>query len=119
MFYCAVANVMNIEKLPDTYLHVPAFNSKYIGDEFLNSFSLIHFNCRSLSCNFDNLNVYLKSITHSFKIIGLTETWLKKSSPTDLYQRDGYQFITDVMRICILWYCMMTIWCDFFAVHIL
>ena len=53
MYYCAMASVINEQELPDTYLDVPAFNSKYIGDEFSNAFSLIHFNCRSLSRNFD------------------------------------------------------------------
>ena len=36
--------------------------------------------------------MYLSSINHNFKIIGLTETWLNNMSPINMYHLDGYQF---------------------------
>ena len=83
---------IDISDLPNTYLDVPSFNTKY-GKEYDNSFSLIHFNCRRLHRNFDNLALLLNEIKHKFKIIGLTETWLHSSSFIDAFQFDGYNFL--------------------------
>ena len=79
--------------LPDTYLDACSFNTKFPEDDYCNSFSLAHFNCRSLPRNYDNLNMYLTSLVHKFKIIGVTETWLNASSPLDSYCLDGYKFL--------------------------
>ena len=83
-----VVHTIGDHALPDTYLDVPSFNLKY-KEEYANSFSLVHLNCRSLPSNFDNLNMFLSSINHKFKIIGLTETWLHESSPTNMYSLNG------------------------------
>ena len=85
-------NGISSNDLPNTYLDVSAFNSKFKKNEHSNAFSLIHFNCRSLPHNFDNLNMYLTSLDHKFKIIGVTETWLNASSHTDMYCLDEYKF---------------------------
>ena len=42
--------------------------------------SMIHFNCRRLKKNFDNMNCF----DSKSDIIGLTETWLKESECTFL-----------------------------------
>ena len=83
---------MNTNLMHNTYFDVPSFNLEFTEDEHSNSFSLVHFNSRSLSHNFDNINMYLSSISHTFKIIGLTETWLNSSSPTNMYSMNGYKF---------------------------
>ena len=85
-------NGISSNDLPNTYLDVSAFNSKFKKNEHSNAFSLIHFNCRSLPQNFDNLNMYLTSLDHKFKIICVTETWLNASSHTDMYCLDEYKF---------------------------
>ena len=84
---------MNSFNLPDTYLDIPSFNGKYKKEECSNSFSLVHFNCRSLPCNFDYLNMYLSSLDHNFKVIGLTETWLNSLSPLNLYPLSDYNLM--------------------------
>ena len=54
--------------------------------------TIIHFNIRSLSKNFDNLRDTIQSLPE-FSVIALSETWLKSSSP-DVFQLPGYQLIT-------------------------
>ena len=54
----------------------------FINDEFSckisssNGLSDIHFNCRSIKANFNNLQGYLLSWVKKFDIIVFTETWL-------------------------------------------
>ena len=86
-----IVEILNL--MHNTYFDVPSFNLEFTEDEHSNSFSLVHFNSRSLSHNFDNINMYLSSISHTFKIIGLTETWLNSSSPTNMYSVNGYKIL--------------------------
>lgn len=54
-------------------------------------FSLVHFNCRSIYSNFDQINDYLKTLKSKFKAIALTESWLTEDKGVD-FQIEGYQF---------------------------
>ena len=51
--------------------------------------SFLHLNVRSLPKHNDALLDYLNLLKHTFKFIGLTETWLKEYI-CDLYSIDGY-----------------------------
>ena len=59
------------------------------------TFSMMHFNIRSINKHFEELQMFLRnSSTKSFSVIGLTETWL--SSNTNLpYAIDGYELIVN------------------------
>jgi len=51
--------------------------------------SIMHHNVRSLPSHSEEFVLYLKSMVYPFKIIGLSETWLKPSNH-ELYNFDGY-----------------------------
>ena len=72
------------------YLTINQFKSlKNINDNF----SIMHLNIRSLNRNSDNLKLLLdKPHQSSFSVIGLTKTWLKKSSAIH-YSLPGYNLI--------------------------
>lgn len=58
----------------------------------LHELSLLHLNVRSLPAHNDELLLYLKSMGYPFKVIGLSETWLKPSN-CDMYNHDGYSSV--------------------------
>ena len=45
-----------------------------------NSFSVAHFNIRSLPANLSAFLSYVDSLDHCFSIIGLSDTWLNQSN---------------------------------------
>lgn len=55
------------------------------------NFSIFNKNIRSISKNFDELNVYIKQLKFDFDVIILTETW--KVNDTNLYKINGYDLI--------------------------
>ena len=55
-------------------------------------FSLLHLNVRSLPAHIDELDLYLKSTLHDFKVIGLSETRLKQINQ-QLYNMNGYNSV--------------------------
>ena len=57
-----------------------------------NDFSIIHFNVRSLKANYDTLALCLTKLNFSFKVIGLTETWLNDDI-ADSYELNNYNHI--------------------------
>ena len=57
------------------YFSGQTFNEKHSLNKNL---SLFNCNVRSIACNFDDINLYLNNLQHSFSIIGVTETWLEK-----------------------------------------
>ena len=59
------------------------------------TFPCIHFNCRSISRNFDSLKSFLSSIDFQSTAIGISETWLNDNSLLDLYMLDNYSFIAN------------------------
>ena len=54
------------------------------------SFSLIHFNCRSMASNFDKLKDSVKGLDFLFDVIAISETWLKDNETNSSYSMDGY-----------------------------
>ena len=55
--------------------------------------SCVHFNCRSLAMNFQNLSTFVSELDLDFSTICLTETWLTSdSSHSNL---DGYAFLAN------------------------
>ena len=76
-----------------------SLHCKYYGEEELNerivnpnSFSLIHFNARSLLKNFNAIISCVKNLNVNFDIIAGTETWLEDSD-TNTFDIDGYQVV--------------------------
>ena len=59
---------------------------------YRNKFSLIHLNIRSITNKFDSFKELLKSLDTKFKIIGLTETWLKDYDEVD-FELVNYDYI--------------------------
>ena len=58
-----------------------------------NDFSLLHINSRSISKNFDSVEILLRSlINYSFSVIGISETWLHANSP-DVYNIPEYDML--------------------------
>ena len=55
-----------------------------------NTFSLIHFNSRSMYANFNKIKEYLNKLKGKFKVIALSETWIKKERGTE-FHLDGYE----------------------------
>ena len=54
------------------------------------NFSLVHFNCRSMTSNFDKLKDSVKGLDFPFDIIAVSETWLKDNDTNSSYSIDGY-----------------------------
>ena len=55
-----------------------------------NAFSMIHLNIRSAPKNLSKFESYLSNISHTFKIIALTENWLKPHNQS-LFSMSGYK----------------------------
>lgn len=55
-----------------------------------NKLSIIHFNSRSMYANFSNIKDYLNKFTKPFKIIAISETWIKADKGMD-FELDGYE----------------------------
>ena len=73
---------------------------KYYSEESFNinfghknsNLSMCHLNIRSMSQNFSAFTDYLQLLSHSFTLIGLSETWLSDVN-CDLFHLQGYNFI--------------------------
>lgn len=63
----------------------------------VNTFSVIHFNSRSLYANFDHIKSYLKQFTKPFSVILITETWIHNDGEMD-FSIEGYEFISQNRR---------------------
>ena len=69
----------------------------YTEDQFLQTFyiyqglSIVHFNCRSLFSNFEEIRAYLSELRFAFDVITLSETWINTKQKLDLGQLPGYQ----------------------------
>ena len=57
------------------------------------SFGLIHVNCRSLSCNFTELETLLYTSNTNFSVIAVSETWLTAAND-DLFNLSNYSFFS-------------------------
>ena len=62
-------------------------------NNILQSFSLIHFNCRSLKKNFDSIDNLLHGCSSKFSVIALSETWMNDANGDcfSLYELPGYK----------------------------
>ena len=56
---------------------------------------LSHFNIRSLNKNFDQFRLFTNELKFHYAVLGLSETWLKDTSPSSLFTIDGYELITN------------------------
>ena len=65
------------------------FKNKYRSSDGFKDFSLIHFNCRSLSSNFSKLKDSVLGLELKFDVIALSETWLKDNDNT-MFEMEGY-----------------------------
>ena len=60
-----------------------------------NQLLITHFNIRSLNKNFDQFLSFVSNLSTKHNIIGLSETWLKDTSPSSLFAIDGYRLLTN------------------------
>ena len=60
-----------------------------------NKLFISHFNIRSLNKNFDEFRSFINELEFKHSIIGLSETWLKETSPSSLFTMDGFRLITN------------------------
>ena len=75
----------------DCKYYVPTnFNQLYDSLKENVTFSMVHFNCRSLKRNFDNVQVFLQCCNCNFTVIGVSETWFTGSEST--FQLPNYTF---------------------------
>ena len=63
-----------------------------ISQNIMNSFSIIHFNSRSVKKNFDNIDNLLHSCRSNFSVVALSETWMNDSNGDnfELYKLPEY-----------------------------
>lgn len=69
------------------------FNLKFSKVKDTNPMSLIHFNVRSLSKNYEKLQNYLELLQLEFTAIALSETWIKDTHDISFTNIPGYKFI--------------------------
>ena len=83
----------------DDYFNQKNFESEYysvrestqfFSKKKFNNFSILNLNFRSINKNFDNLKLLLHDLNHDFKIISLTETWLKSNEKNFNYELNNY-----------------------------
>ena len=55
-------------------------------------FSLMHINCRSLLCNYDEILNFNSSLNNVFDVLCVSETWLTDATE-DLINIEGYTFV--------------------------
>ena len=68
-------------------------SSTYSIENITNKLSCCHINSRSLCRNFNNLSLFLSTLSMQPSIIGISETWLNDDSPQPLCNLDNYEFI--------------------------
>src|SRR6185312_15771533 len=69
------------------------------------SLSAVFLNIRSLQKNFDEFNTYINLYRIKPMFIGLSEIWLKPNTPSNLFQLDGYVFVTEARDTTVLTKC--------------
>jgi hypothetical protein len=62
--------------------------------QLINPLMIVQINCRSLNKNSNAIFDFLHSLTPQPAIIALSETWLKPSSPLDIFQIDNYSLVS-------------------------
>ena len=71
-------NFYNGLNVDSAYYTEDEFNDKIVSKlQAASTFSIIHFNARSMSANFNKLKSVLSSIDFTFDVIAVTETWLR------------------------------------------
>ena len=56
--------------------------------------SFIHFNARSLNCNFRQIEDYLKTLDYAFDVIAVSETWMGHNSNNfNIHGYDAYHIV--------------------------
>ena len=71
------AELNNFAQIKTHNIYLNYYNNKYNKDpyESTNILNIIHINIRSINKNFENFLVYLESLSNTFDIIALSETW--------------------------------------------
>lgn len=89
-----------IDNASENILTRPVNDCQYYSEDCYNckfknydTFSVIHFNSRSLYANFDHIKSYLKQLSKPFSVILITETWMHNDREMD-FSIEGYEFIS-------------------------
>ena len=91
-------NILKIESESE-YLTCEEFKHKYTENSHSvykskEQVSVIHFNCRSLKANYDEICQLLSELEYKFDVIAMSETWFKDNYLTDIYNIEGYNMFT-------------------------
>ena len=81
-------NLFNNIDIDCEYFTDEQFRGNYKGNS--RGLSIIHFNCRSMSANFDKIEDYLHDLEYKFDIIAISETWLSDNDDHDEWTMSGY-----------------------------
>ena len=83
-------NGLNVDSV---YYTEDEFNDKIVTKvQAASTFSIIHFNARSMSANFNKLKSVLSSFDFTFDVIAVSETWLNNDD-LDSFHMDDYDDI--------------------------
>ena len=86
-------NFYNGLNVDSAYYTEDEFNDKSVSKlQAASTFSIIHFNARSMSANFNKLKSVLSSIDFTFDVIAVTETWISDDD-IDSFHMDDYDDI--------------------------
>lgn len=81
-------NWYNIVNADSVYFTEDEFNKKIVPkNQGLSNFSIIHFNVRSMSANFNKLKACISLLDCTFDVIAISETWMNEN---DEFQLENY-----------------------------
>ena len=72
----------NIDPANNFFDNVSMECDYYTEDQFLQTFNIhqgiliVHFNCRSLFCSFEEIRAYLNVLKFAFDVITISKTWI-------------------------------------------
>ena len=72
------------------------------------TFSIIHFNARSVSANFNKLKSVLSSFDFTFDVIAVSETWLNNDDLDSVHMDDYIHRLADLIVAGVELHCMLT-----------
>ena len=81
------SNFYNSVNIDCQYYTMNKFNDSNFNNRGI---SLVHFNARSLKCNFNSICDCINNLNYSFDVIAISETWIDDSFDVNYINIDGY-----------------------------
>ena len=93
---------LNLALDPNDFSPQTLFTNYHLEDDIIsfshsipNQLFISHFNIRSLNKNFDQFHLLINQLKFDYGIIGVSETWLKETSPSSLFGIEGFTLVTN------------------------